>query len=73
MLFRSQLSLLWGVEGIFLPGTESTFMGTVTKIERALLKRRLVEKGDYIVVAAGMPPHLAGGTNVVKVHRIGSA
>lgn len=67
-----QLSLLWGVEAMLLPQTESSFMGTVTKIERALLERKMVEMGDYIVVTAGMPPHLAGGTNVVKVHRIGS-
>jgi pyruvate kinase len=67
-----QLSLLWGVEAMLLPETESTFMGTITKIEKALLARKMVKKGEYIVVAAGMPPHKAGGTNVVKVHKIGS-
>ena len=67
-----QLSLLWGVKAMLLPETESTFMGTVTKIEKALLERNMVREGEYIVLTAGMPPHLAGGTNVVKVHRIGS-
>lgn len=67
-----QLSLLWGVEAMLLPETESTFMGTVEKIEKALLEREMVKKNEFIVVAAGMPPHLSGGTNVVKVHKIGS-
>jgi len=67
-----QLSLLWGVEGMLLPETESTIMGTITKIEEALLERKMVKKEELIVVIAGMPPHLSGGTNLVKVHKIGS-
>ncbi len=70
-----QMSLLWGVEALLLPETESetTFLDTVERIEQALLKRRLVEPGEFVVVVGGMPPHRTGGTNVVKVHRIGSA
>lgn len=67
-----QMSLLWGVEALLLPGTEATFMGTILKIEKAMLERKMAVKGDFIVVTAGMPPHLAGGTNVMKVHKLGS-
>lgn len=66
-----QLSLVWGVRALHVEGTEQDLVQTIAKTERVLLSLGWVEKGDTVVVTAGVPAFVAGGTNVMKVHRIG--
>ncbi len=66
-----QLSLVWGIESILIPGMEHDFLETVRKTEKELLYRGLVKNGDLIIISAGIPAAFAGGTNLLKVHTIG--
>ena len=66
-----QLSVVWGVECLLVPDFEESFIDTLRKGDEALMRERLVKKGDLVVVAAGIPVGKSGGTNVMKVHTIG--
>jgi pyruvate kinase len=39
--------------------------------EDELLKRGAVQKGDYIVLTIGEPFGIAGGTNTMKIVKVG--
>lgn len=43
----------------------------ISESERALLKKRLVRKGDSIVIIASSPFTLGGKTNIMKLHKVG--
>jgi pyruvate kinase len=43
----------------------------ISESERALLKKRLVRKGDSIVIIASSPFALGGKTNIMKLHKVG--
>jgi pyruvate kinase len=66
-----QLAFVWGVHGIVIPelvATDDLFQ----MVERVLLDHKEVEKGDSIVVTAGVPTLRRGTTNTIKVHVVGS-
>ncbi|MFE5580921.1 pyruvate kinase [Kitasatospora sp. NPDC056531] len=68
---RSQLALTWGVEtflGPFAPTTDQM----VEQVDAALLSLGRCQKGDIVVITAGSPPGLAGSTNLVRVHHVGT-
>jgi pyruvate kinase len=71
-LVRSQLALSWGVETFIGDEVESTD-AMVLQVDRALLELGRCKPGDLIVITAGSPPGIAGGTNAVRVHRVGDA
>ena len=69
---RRQLSLTWGVKPIIMPFVRSTdemIEGSVQAAEKA----GLIEKGEIAVVTAGVPAGIAGTTNMIKVHLVGSS
>ncbi len=66
---RNQLCLSWGVNPYYLPFT-SSFSQLIEKIKKLLLNKKLVTKGDIIVIAAGHPFGFLGQTNLVKVETI---
>ncbi len=66
-----QLSLVWGLETIFLPEFEKDFLQTVAKGDLELIKRQFVREGDLVVISAGIPAASTGGTNVMKLHIVG--
>ena len=69
---RRQLSLTWGVKPIIMPYVSSTdemIEGSVQAAEEA----GLIEKGEIAVVTAGVPAGIAGTTNMIKVHLVGSS
>ncbi len=68
---RRQLSLAWGVECILVPPFSEEFLQTIREAERVLLERGRVREGDLVIVSAGIPSSTPGGTNVMKLHRIG--
>ena len=67
-----QLSLVWGVETLLIEGIELDFLNMIKKTEKELLYRGMVKKGDTVVISAGFPAGQSGGTNLMKVHKIGN-
>ncbi|MDX3132562.1 pyruvate kinase [Streptomyces europaeiscabiei] len=68
---RSQLSLTWGVETFLGPSVDSTD-AMVDQVDELLLTYGRCKKGDVVVITAGSPPGVAGFTNMVRVHHIGT-
>ncbi len=66
-----QLALYWGVHPRRLSATRSV-ESMMNSMDRALVKERLVRKGEIVVVVSGSPLGVPGTTNLVKVHRVGS-
>jgi pyruvate kinase len=69
---RSQLALTWGVETFLSPRVDHTDE-MVRQVDAALLELGRCQPGDRVVIVAGSPPGVAGGTNAMRVHRIGEA
>ena len=69
---RSRLSLTWGVEAFQTPEVEHTDE-MVAQIDVALLEIGRVKEGDLVVMIAGSPPGIPGGTNALRIHRMGDA
>ena len=67
-----QLSLKWGVEALLVPDLRNLNGETAVfdAIGRELLKLNLCQKGDRIVITAGLPILAHGTTNTIKVHQI---
>lgn len=66
-----QLSLVWGVESLLVPKFEKDFLKTSAAGDRILTEKGYVEKGDLVVISAGIPAAQSGGTNIMKLHRVG--
>ncbi len=66
-----QLSLNWGVESVLVPGFEEDFLETIYKSDKVLVEKGYAKNGDTVIVSAGIPAKIAGGTNVMKIHRVG--
>ncbi|MEO0858120.1 MAG: pyruvate kinase alpha/beta domain-containing protein, partial [Bacteroidota bacterium] len=64
-----QLALLWGTEAFSIPFQEHTDQGIAT-VHREFLNRGLGERGDRIVITAGLPLPAKGLTNMVHVSRL---
>ena len=69
---RRRLSLYWGIDSLLVPEIEHSFLQALANGDRELLDKRYVEKGDVVVVTAGIPEGTSGGTNVMKIHTVGS-
>jgi len=63
------LSLVWGVTPILVEDTP-TYDAVLGRARDLLLARKLVKPGDSIAVTAGVPFHVAGTTNLLKVETI---
>lgn len=64
------LALNWGVLPISAPKMHSTDE-LIEKSVAISLNSGFVEKGDLVVIAAGIPVSYAGSTNMMKVHVVG--
>jgi pyruvate kinase len=67
---RHRLSLTWGVLPVVVPSFDSTdeiFQRAV----QVPISLGCASRGDTIVITAGIPLGFAGGTNLIKVHRVG--
>ena len=67
---RSVLALTWGVDTYLVPPVSHTD-DMVDQLEAALLASGRVSLGEKVVIVAGAPPGVAGGTNSVRVHTVG--
>jgi pyruvate kinase len=66
---RRQLNLVWGVQSVKLKELFETDK-SVQLMEEYLVQQGLVQKGDRIVVATGIPITQRGRTNMVKISTI---
>lgn len=67
-----RLNLIWGVTPILLESDVDSFEDVIRQAETTLLERSFVGVGDRILVLGGIPPRIAGGTNFLKLHRVGT-
>jgi pyruvate kinase len=64
-----RMTLYWGVTPVrirFAADTDTM----IAAGDREMLRAGLVERGDRVVVVAGTTPY-PGGTNMMKIHRVG--
>ncbi len=64
------LNLVWGVKPLLLEQEVESFEKLVEQAQTQLLKRNLVVDGDKIMIIAGIPTKISGGTNLLKIHTI---
>uniref|UniRef100_A0A7C3KC98 Pyruvate kinase n=1 Tax=Oscillatoriales cyanobacterium SpSt-418 TaxID=2282169 RepID=A0A7C3KC98_9CYAN len=66
-----RLNLIWGVKPLLLDYEESSFEKIVSQAEEYLCDRKLVDRGDRILITGGIPVGQVGGTNFLKLHQVG--
>lgn len=64
------VSLYWGVTPVIVK-TRRTTDDMITSVERAMLRQKIVDPQDLIVITAGVPVGVAGSTNMMKLHYVG--
>ena len=67
-----QLNVQWGVAPVKVRQFDR-LEEMIEAVDRALIKESLARRGQVVVVLAGSPIGVSGTTNVIKVHRVGSA
>ena len=55
-----------------LPSESNDRNAVLAEVEKTLLEKGLVDKGDMIVVTWGEPMGQVGGTNALKITQIGN-
>ena len=65
----NQLSMIWGVFPILTPKYSSTD-DMIKKVERLLVSKQLLTKGDTFVMTSGVPVGVTGKTNMLKIHKV---
>lgn len=68
-IVRRQLNLVWGVQSVQLKEIFDTDK-SVKMMEDYLVNKGLVNKGDRVIIATGMPLAKRGRTNMIKVSSI---
>jgi len=67
----NQLAAVWGVTPLLFPILDSTDE-MIQEAERQLLERGMVKAGDWMAMAAGIPPNQQASTNLLKLHVVGA-
>jgi pyruvate kinase len=67
---RDRLAMVWGVTPLLFPRLGSTDE-MIAEAERMLLSMGLVEPGEAVAMAAGIPPNQQASTNLLKLHVVG--
>lgn len=66
-----RLNLIWGLKPILIDQEVETFEAVIEQAEACMMQRKLAVPGDLILIMGGIPMSTSGGTNFLKVHRIG--
>jgi pyruvate kinase len=67
---QRRMALVWGVTSLQVQEF-TTIDEMISIIVRTAHERRLVERGDHLVIIAGVPFGIDGQTNLVKIHTVG--
>jgi len=65
-----RLNLIWGIRGLIVENLKKDTDATFKKIQEQLLEEGYVEKGEVIVLLAGIPLFEGHPTNTIKVDRV---
>jgi pyruvate kinase len=65
-----RMSLCWGVQPICVQKAK-TVDSMIANIEQELLRRKMVRKGDSIIITAGYPLGVSGTTNMMQLVKVG--
>jgi pyruvate kinase len=65
-----QLSLVWGVTAYRMERLDDQ-QEFFRDVIRHCMRLSLVDEGDVIVITAGVPLGISGGTNMLRIHEIG--
>ena len=65
-----RLALYFGVQSVRI-GEFRTIDEMIMKTQKAIEDEGLLKKDDLVVITAGIPVHVPGTTNLIKVHRLG--
>ncbi len=68
----NRLALSWGVESMLTPIVGATDE-MVKLVDTVLIDSGRAQLGDQVMIVAGSPPGIPGGTNAMRVHRVGDA
>jgi pyruvate kinase len=68
---RFRNTVIWGVETFLVPRVMTTDE-LIAIIDDTLVDEKLAVVGDRVVMTAGAPPGIAGSTNNVRVHTVGT-
>ena len=66
----NELKMVWGVKPLVGKAVENTDELLEDAIAVAL-RNNLIAEGDSVIITAGVPVALPGGTNLIKVHTVG--
>jgi pyruvate kinase len=69
---RRRTALIWGIESFVVDRVMHTD-SMYRQVDEVLIREKLAEVGDTVVVISGTPPGVPGGTNDLRVYRIGDA
>jgi len=69
---QRRMALIWGIESYVVDRVTHTD-AMYQQVDEVLIREGLAEIGDRVVVISGSPPGIAGGTNDLRVHRVGDA
>ena len=64
------LNLLWGIHPILIRKKCKTFDEMIVLAEKNIRDHQPVKTGEKIIVIAGIPPNIPGGTNCLKIHTL---
>ena len=67
---QRRMALVWGVTSLQVQEF-STIDEMISVIVRTALDKELVDRGDRLVIIAGVPFGIDGQTNLVKIHTVG--
>ena len=65
-----RLNLVWGVRGLIVENLKKDTDTTFKAIQKRLLKDGFIEKGDVVVMMAGIPLFEGHPTNTIKVDKV---
>jgi pyruvate kinase len=65
-----QLSISYGVIPMLAPDVSNTDE-MLAQMDRILIERGILKKGELVVFVAGQPVGRPGSTNLMKLHRLG--
>ena len=69
---RNRLAWVWGTE-TYLVERKTHTDALFSQVDDILLGHNRAALGEKVVVIAGSPPGISGGTNDMRVHRVGDA
>jgi pyruvate kinase len=69
---RRRMALTWGIESFLVKRVTHTD-AMYRQVDEVLLRQKLAEVGDKVVVISGSPPGIPGSTNDLRVHVVGDA